>query len=127
MTTMEEVIQMMPLVTEFTLASETAASYFDLASGAVTGLSGKDETLGYCYYIAHLLSQKTAEIASEHLGSYSVTYSGKSYLALLQRLQRKSRLNAIASFAGTHADAKTMERYTVDDMIVGGVSHERRV
>ena len=126
MTTMEEVIQMMPLVTEFTLASETAASYFDLASGAVTGLSGKDETLGYCYYIAHLLSNKSAEIASEHLGSYSVTYSGKSYLALLQRLQRKSRLLSIASFAGTHSDPKTMERYTVDDMIVGGYD-ERRV
>ena len=126
MTTMEEVMKMMPLVTEFTLASETAASYFDLASGAVTGLSGKDETLGYCYYIAHLLSQKDSQIASEHLGSYSVTYSGKSYLALLQRLQRKSRLNAIASFAETHSDAKTMERYTVDDMIVGGYD-ERRV
>lgn len=126
MTTMEEVIEMMPLVTGFTLASETAQTYFDLASGAVTGLSGKEETLGCCYYIAHLLSNKSDRITSEHLGSYSVSYGGKSYLSLLQDLQRKARLNSIASFIGTHADAQAMERYTVDDMIVGG-NHERRV
>ena len=117
MTTLEEVRTMMPVVTEFSLPTDTTAqTLYDLASSKVTGLSGDVETQGYCYYIAYLMSSKgNFGVSSEHLGSYSVTYGGKAtnpYLAQYNELIRASRLSAFT--IGTHEDAEYMQDYPLD-------------
>ena len=70
-----EVIQLMPLITPYTLTDDTTnAAYYAIAYNRVyqdaPGISGVDATFAICWYIAHLISGINGPrvITSEKIG-----------------------------------------------------------
>ncbi len=75
-----EVIQIMPLITPYTLTDDDGAYYVLALIQLYTdapGLSGPMASSAMCYYIAHLMYTQPGgdNITSEKLDDYSVTYS----------------------------------------------------
>lgn len=129
MTTIQEVSAMLPLLTPYSMPSDStqAQTLYDIAGEVVdhdiTGASDTETTRAYCYYIAHLMSSKdgSATATSEHLGEWSVTYKATapgSSVWLAQYDAIKDRIVRGSLVAGgrtvTIDDVDTASRYPLD-------------
>lgn len=82
MTTINDVITYLPLLTPYSMPTEyaKAQAYYGLAETQVNkdapSLDGVTRTKADCYYIAHLMSiaDNSSSLASETLGEASVSY-----------------------------------------------------
>lgn len=125
MTTIEEVTMMLPVLTPYHMPKDPEASaLYNLADSIISAsargtAAGPQETQAYCYYIAYLMSSQEGKtgITSEHLGSYSVSYGDDTnpWLKLYMSTVRGGTFGGFASCTGVHNDAKTMQKYSIDD------------
>ena len=132
MTTISDVTAMLPLVTRYSMPEDqtAAGTLYLLAEARVSadapGLSDTNETLAYCYYIAHLMSgqQGRTGITSEHLGQWSVSYSSNAaenstYLVEYYRLIGEAGISVCDVVR--HNDADYAEDYGNDSAYIGGM------
>ena len=115
-----EVIQLMPLITPYTLTDDTTnGAYYVIAYNRVyqdaPGISGLDATFAICWYIAYLISgtDGTRVITSEKIGNSSWSYGDQTesdgYLAKYEMAIQKYVNNDMASVYATgviHEDAE---------------------
>ena len=114
-----EVIQLMPLITPYTLSDDTTnGAYYAIAYNRVyqdaPGISGLDATFAICWYIAHLISGTGGPrvITSEKIGNSAWSYGAQTesdgYLAKYELAIQKYVNNDIALVYATgviHEDA----------------------
>ena len=114
-----EVIQLMPLITPYTLTDDTTnGAYYGIAYNRVyqdaPGISGLDASMAICWYIAYLISgtEGTRVITSEKIGNSSWSYGAQTesdgYLAKYEMEIEKYVNNDMASVYATgviHEDA----------------------
>ena len=115
-----EVIQLMPLITPYTLTDDTTSgAYYGYAHNRVyldaPGITGDDVTFAICWYIAYMMSGTTGlrAITSEKIGNsawgYGATTDHDGYLAEYESVISKYTNNDIASVCATgviHEDAE---------------------
>ena len=115
-----EVIQLMPLITPYTLTDDTTnGAYYAIAYNRVyqdaPGITGLDAAIAMCWYIAYLISgtEGTRVITSEKIGNSSWSYAAQSesdgYLAKYEMAIEKYVNNDMASVYATgviHEDAE---------------------
>jgi len=115
-----EVIQLMPLITPYTLTDDTTnGAYYGIAYNRVyqdaPGISGLDASMAICWYIAYLISgtEGTRVITSEKIGNSSWSYGAQTesdgYLAKYEMEIEKYVNNDMASVYATgviHEDAE---------------------
>ena len=120
-----EVIQLMPLITPYTLNTltdgntSTATAYYAIAHSRVyqdaPGITGLDAAIAMCWYIAYLISgtEGTRVITSEKIGNSAWSYGAQTesdgYLAKYEMAIEKYVNNDMASVYATgviHEDAE---------------------
>ncbi len=115
-----EVIQLMPLITPYTLTDDTTnAAYYAIAYNRVyqdaPGISGVDATFAMCWYIAYMISgiDGPRVVTSEKIGNSAWSYGAQTesdgYLVKYEMAIQKYVNNDMASVYATgviHEDAE---------------------
>lgn len=92
-----EVIQLMPLITPYTLTGDTTGGvYYTIALDQISTdaptMTGVKASKTMCYYIAHLMYSQPGEIGitSEKLDDYSITYTDNGNTSPYYQMYLKS-------------------------------------
>jgi hypothetical protein len=135
-----EVIQLMPLITPYTLntwtdgTTSTATAYYAYAHNRVyhdaPGITGDDVTFAICWYIAYMMSGTTGlrAITSEKIGNsawgYGATTDHEGYLAEYESVISKYLNNDIASVCATGVIHDDAEECSSDVIPYWGLSND---
>ena len=130
-----EVIQLMPLITPYTLTDDTTnGAYYAIAYNRVyqdaPGISGLDATFAICWYIAYMISgiDGPRVITSEKIGNSAWGYGAQTesdgYLAKYELAIQKYVNNDIASVCATGVIHEDAEECSSDVIPYWGLSND---